>query len=156
MDASAFNLTGVSIDVILEPIINGDDIHWALKDTTAFTFDKLTIKMKNSFLQGLVNLSIGLINRVVKSELPKLGKFIDTKVAALNVALKAEETSPFAFVVPVMKAAAINLTMTEAPDLATQDLVKIFFNGLVLNNGTTSQSVEGIAMPPRLEHDLSE
>jgi hypothetical protein len=46
--------------------------------------------------------------------------------------------------------------MTQAPDLTTQDLVKIYFNGLILENGNTSQSIEGIVAPPRLEHSLSE
>jgi len=55
-----------------------------------------------------------------------------------------------------MKNAAINLTMTEAPDLGTQDLVKVFFNGLILQNDTSKQTIANIPTPPRLEHDISE
>jgi hypothetical protein len=90
LEASALNLTGVSINITLEPIINNDMVHWTLKDTTGFMYEKLSIKMKNSFLQGLVNLNMPIINLIVKDQLPKLGKFIDTKVTELNAALQAE------------------------------------------------------------------
>lgn len=156
MDASGVNITGLSVDVTLQPIIKDDKVHWTLKDSTAFHFDKMAIKMKNNFLQMLVNSCQGLITKMVNAELPNLGKVIDKQVQRLNAALLAEETTPFAFDVPLFGDASINLTMTTAPDLSTQNLIKVNFNGLILNKEKVYQNLDGIAYPPRIEHYLSE
>jgi len=156
MDASGVDVNGLTVDVTLEPINAADGVHWALKDTTFFHMDSMAIKMKNSFLQELVKLSQSLITKMVNAELPNLGKIIQKQVDKLNAALKAEETSPLAFAVPLFDNAALNLTMTASPDLSTQGLIKVYFNGLILENGKARESIGGIPVPPRIEHFLSE
>lgn len=66
-----------------------------------------------------------------------------------------EENSPLAFAAHMFGEAAMNLTMTAAPDLHEKDLAKVYFDGLVLNRNVSSQTVEGISTPPRLQHDVS-
>jgi len=110
--------------------------------------------MKNKVLQKLVDLSSGLIAKMINKEFPKLSQAIDGVVQNLNKNIANE--GPLTFAVPLMKNAAVNLTMTQSPDLSNQDLVKLYFDGLILENNKTSESVSGIAAPPRLEHSLSE
>jgi len=98
--------------------------------------------MQNCIIQKIVDALSGVIAKVINKELPKtLGKMIDGSVQNLNKDLLDEEHNPLAFAVALAKGAAVNLTMTQAPDLSTQDLVKIYFNGLILENNKTYENV---------------
>lgn len=114
----------------------------------------MKIDMKNAILQKIVDLSAGLITKMVNAELPKLSQYFDQVVKNLNTQIANE--GPLTFAVPVYKDISINLAMAQAPDLKTHDLIKVYFNGLILANNKTSQTIDGIQTPPRLEHSLSE
>ena len=154
MVATGISAKNVTIDFELEAVSSADNIHWKLADKSSFHFGSIKIDMKNKFLQKVVDLSSGLISRMVNMEMPQLSKFIDGKVQALNKNVVSE--GPMTFAVPITQHLSINLTMTQAPDLSTPDLVKVFFNGLILDNGKVTQTVSGIQMPPRLQHSSSE
>lgn len=157
LSASALKINGLNIEFTLEPVAQADKIHWTLKDTTKFSFDSMKLTMQNKIIQKIVDALSGTIAKVINKELPKtLGKMIDGSVQNLNKELLDEEHNPLAFAVNLAKGAAVNLTMTQAPDLSTQDLVKIYFDGLILENNKTYENVKGIKAPPRLEHSLSE
>lgn len=105
--------------------------------------------MKNKFLQKVVDTFSGLITKIVKSELPKASKALDTVVKNLNAEIKNE--GPLSFLVPAFGLGnSINLTMTQAPDLSTQDQVRIFFDGLIEHDNSTYTNTEGIVTPQRL------
>jgi len=110
--------------------------------------------MANPVLQKLVNLCSGQISRMLNNELPNLSKFINDKVNALNAQIENE--GPLSFNVPLFGNNSVNLTMTESPDLNTPNLVRVFFDGLILNENSSYTSTEGIITPPRLAHNNSE
>lgn len=156
LEDSAVNITNITLDVVLEGTPDADQLHWSLADQANIHFGGFKLEMKNKFMQWLVNLNSGLIAKVVNSELKKVPQSIDKYVQNLDANIKTEEQNPFYFVVPVgKKGAALNLTMTHAPESA-DNLVKIFFDGLFLKNNETFTTSEGIATPPRLAHNNSE
>jgi hypothetical protein len=110
--------------------------------------------MANSYLQKLVDACSGLIADMINLEMPNFAKWIDSVVDKLNAELSNE--GPLSFMVPVFGNDSVNLTMTEAPDLSRQNLVKVYFDGLIAQNNKSIADVAGIAMPPRLEHNNSE
>lgn len=76
-DSSAVNVTNMTLDFLVETT-SDDQVHWRLVDASKITLDSVTIKMKNSFLDGLVRLCRGVINLIIKdSLLPMLSKTID-------------------------------------------------------------------------------
>lgn len=154
MDATAFDITNITIEFELESTSAADNIHWKMVDSSTFHFDHVAIKMKSGFLQKLVDLSRKLIDDMINKEMPQLSKFIDSKIQAINAGVATE--GPLTFVVPVYKDVSLNLTMSQAPDLSTQDLIKVYFDGLVLQNNKTYNTIAGIPAPPRKQHYLSE
>jgi hypothetical protein len=69
--------------------------------------------MENSFLNELVKLSHSIIDQIIKSQLPKLGIYIDGVVTKLNK--MAAHEGPYDFDVDVYgNAVDLNLTMTKA------------------------------------------
>jgi hypothetical protein len=156
LDATGLNVTNITVDFTLQSVTAGDKVHWRLYDHSKFNFGSIQIGMKSHFLQKLVNRFSGLIAKVIHWELPKISNLIDSEIQKLNKAVAAE--GPFTFDIPVLKKAnaAVNLTMTEAPDFETQDLIKLYMNGLFVQNGTSPLSIDGIARPPRLQHNTSE
>lgn len=154
LTASGLVLKNVTIDIKLESKTGEDGVHWSLVDATYFHFDAMSLKMKNWFLNKLVQMSQKLITKMVLSEMPKISKMIDQKVLAFNNLVQKE--GPYSFVMPLYKQASINLTMTEAPDLRTQDLIKFYFDGLILDRKEVKETVQGVTTPPRIPHYLSE
>lgn len=154
MVATGLKVKNATIDFTLEPIAAADKVHWKLSDTSAFHFDSFSIDMKNSILQKIVNECSGLIAKMINKEMPNLSKKLDSIVQNLNGEIAKE--GPLTFAVPVRGNTAINLTMSQAPDLSTPNLVKVFFDGLILENNKTKQTIKGITAPPRIQHFLSE
>jgi hypothetical protein len=151
------------MDLVLQSTPGSDGTHWVLAETTIVKFDTLDIGMKNSFLNELVHLSRGLIDKIIQSQLlPLFEKAIDAKVTTLNAMIANEGTHPFDFEVPVSDDMTLNLTMTAVPrTLANSDLIEIFFDGIFdAPEGQPQQSAlyhgDVSNYPPRLEHSLSE
>ena len=155
MDATQVSLTNMTIDFTLEQVNAGDKVHWALKDSSSFHFDSLSIKMKSSFLQKLVDISRKLIDRMVNDLLPKLSAFIDTKIQALNKNVAGE--GPMTFVFPLMDQLAVNMTMAHAPITGVDsNLIALFFDGMIVGDKVKTTNDDIIALPPRVPHSLSE
>jgi hypothetical protein len=156
LTATKVDLTNITIDFTLEQVAAGDNVHWALKDSSAFHFDHLAIKMQSSFLQKLVDISRGLIDRMVNDLTPKLSQFIDTKIQSLNKAVAGE--GPMTFVVPLFNnSVAVNMTMAHAPVTAVDsNLIGLFFDGMIVGDKVITKNTDIIALPPRVEHSLSE
>ena len=150
---SAVNLTNISIEFEAVPIAGTDQVHWKLVESSNFTFGGVSVKMGNWFLQFLVNRSAGLIVNMINAELPKISKFIDSKVATLNANIQSG--GPYTFMVPAF-GSQVNLTMTHAPDLLEHDLVRIYFDGLFSRANESFATVSGFDTPPRLQHNNSE
>jgi hypothetical protein len=64
-EESAVNVTNLTLDFTLETT-SDDQVHWKLADTSKITLDNVDIKMKNSFLDGLVKLCRGVIDLIIK------------------------------------------------------------------------------------------
>jgi hypothetical protein len=157
LDGSGFNINNITVDLTFEPVVNADNVHWTLKDTSSFSFGSMTIKMGSPALQLLIKQSMPLIIKMVNLELAQLSTVLDQEIQKLNNLLNTEDSTPMIFNVPLFGGkASLNLTMPTAPDLNTQDLIKIDFNGLFYNNGETHQSLAGVNYPPRIQHYLSE
>ena len=156
MDATQVTLTNMTIDFTLEQVNAGDKVHWALKDSSKFHFDNMSIKMKSSFLQKLVDISRKLIDGMVNDMLPKLSKYIDTQIMALNKEVAGE--GPMTFVFPLMNdSLALNMTMAHAPITEVDsNLIGLFFDGMVVGDKVKTKTDDITALPPRVAHDLSE
>jgi len=111
--------------------------------------------MENSFLNELVKLSAPIIDDIIKSQLPDLGKYIDGVVTKLNK--MASNEGPFDFDVDVYgNSVALNLTMTTAAEIQN-NLVKINFDGTFhAPNGTVGPKNMIKKYAPRFEHSHSE
>ena len=154
MDATAVNVTNMTIEFELEQVPASDNVHWKLVDSSKFHFDHVSIKMKNSFLQKLVDISRKLIDMAINDMMPKLSKFIDTKIQALNAAVAGE--GPMTFVFPVM-GANVNMTMAHAPVTGVNsDLIGLFFDGMIIGDKVKTTTADITSLPPRQNHSLSE
>jgi len=156
LDATQVDLTNVTIDFTLEQVNAPDNVHWLLKDASSFHFDSMNIKMSSTFLQKLVDISRKLIDKMVNDMLPKLSKAIDTKIQALNKAVAGE--GPMTFVFPLMNnSLAVNMTMAHAPVSAVDSsLIGLFFDGMIVGDKVSTKNDDITALPPRIQHDLSE
>lgn len=155
LTATGLNFTNVTLNMELEFAADSDDVHWRLVETSYIHFGTMQIYMQNPYLQKLVNKFSGLISKLINLEGPILAnKVLDKLTSTLNNAVAHE--GPTTFAIPIKNGIEANMTMTQAPDLRTHDLVKIFFNGLMLANNKTSETIQGIQTPPRRLHDLSE
>jgi len=152
-DIAGVKITGMTIDVTLESTASEDNVHWSLSDTSKFSFKDLKFQMKSSKLQKLVNFFSGTIAKVIKFELPQISKALHKVVKNLDAKIANE--GPLTFAAPLYGNKAINLTMTHSPELSN-DLVKIYFDGLILNNNESYTNTKGIQTPPRLQHNVSE
>lgn len=113
LEASHIFVHNASVEFTVESTTK-DKLHWALVESSTIKFDKIDIKMKNSFLDKLVQLSRGLINDIIKDQIPKLEKFINDQVLALNRMVAQE--SKYTFQIPIQgNNTQLNLTMTHSP-----------------------------------------
>jgi hypothetical protein len=140
-----------------------DGVHWELVETTAITFDKVSISMENDILDKLVQLSSSIINSIIKNiVVPVAQDYFNNIVNKLNYRLA--NNLPFDFDVPIGSdnSSALNLTMTTAPALVKgSDLVTINFDGLIDKLAGGSVSNEGLRgdiknYAPRLQHSNNE
>lgn len=93
---------------------SSDQLHWALVEKSTITFDKIDIKMSSSFLDKLVKLCRSIIDGMIKDQIPKLEKYINDQVLALNRMVAQE--GKYTFVIPVQgNNTELNMTMTHAP-----------------------------------------
>ena len=152
LDATAVNITNATVTFDVEMVPAGDKIHWKLVDSSTFHFDSVGIKMKDSFLQKLVDLSRKLIDKVINDQMPKLSKFIDTKIQTLNQKIATQNAT--SFVTPLF-GTNVNLTMAQAP-IVEKDLVKLYFDGMIVGDQVTVKTDDIIALPPRQKNSLSE
>lgn len=156
--ASAVNITNATIEFTLEST-SDDGIHWAIKENTTLTIDKVDIEMKNSFLNWLVKQSSSVINKIIKDNLPKVSTAIDAEVVKINEMLAQE--GPYTFDVPIFgKNYPLNLTITAAPKIGT-DLMQFYMDGLfdLAPNATDSHNFPkeiNTEWPERFLHSHSE
>ena len=155
MKATAMKITNMVIDFTIEST-SSDGVHWALVDSSKITIDKAQITMKSKFLQKLVNMSQKAIDSAINDQLKNLGKAIDTQIKALNAMIANEGPTTFVFQTPGGEV-GLNMTMTTAPDIATDsNLIKLFFNGMFVGKDE-KQSINDItAYAPRIAHSHSE
>jgi len=63
--SSGVNITNLNLDIKVRST-SPDNLHWDLVETTAVTFDAVSISMDNSILDKIVKLSSSIINKVIK------------------------------------------------------------------------------------------
>jgi hypothetical protein len=63
--SSGVNITNLNLDIKIRST-SPDNLHWDLVETTAVTFDAVSISMDNSILDKIVKLSSSIINKVIK------------------------------------------------------------------------------------------
>ena len=113
LEASHVFVHNASVEFTVEST-SSDQLHWALVESSTIKFDKVDIKMKNSFLDKLVQLSRGIINDLIKDQIPKLEKYINDQVLALNRMVAQE--GKYTFEIPIQgNNTLLNMTMTHAP-----------------------------------------
>lgn len=160
MKASHVNVTNATIDFVLQAT-SDDKVHWALAENTTLTMGKIDIDMHSKVLNELVKLSSGIINKIIKDQLPKVSAVVDTEIEAINKMIANEGPYTFDVSLPGLGASfPMNLTMTSAPNV-TDNIIKVNFDGLFdAPENTTSPADFPILVnaewPQRFEHSLSE
>jgi hypothetical protein len=111
--------------------------------------------MVSPALDLLVKESEGIINKIIKDMLPKIGKAIDQKVVQFDQFVAA--ATPYTFDVPLFgQNAELNLTMPTSPKIGN-DLIEVFFDGL-FDNADASAKVfnhSAVEYPVRFQHSHS-
>mmetsp|Transcript_5416 Transcript_5416/g.9107 ORF Transcript_5416/g.9107 Transcript_5416/m.9107 type:complete len:235 (+) Transcript_5416:455-1159(+) len=157
--ASNVKVSNLTVDFVVEST-STDQVHWSLVETSKITLDSVSIEMKDSFLNWLVNKTSHVINKVIQDQLPKAEVVIDSKVKEINKMISGE--GPYTFSVPLLQNHyPLNLTMTKAPEIAKDsNLININFDGLFdypQNSTVMTPNVKRSAVyPDRLQHSHSE
>jgi hypothetical protein len=158
LESTHVDVKGLNIQFTLEST-STDQVHFALVDSSDIKFDEVVITMSSPALQKLVNLSSGVINKIIKKMIPKVQAAIDTEINALNAMVAGEGPMTFVFPLATIKKDEIdlNMTMTTAPVMKPDsDLIDLTFDGMFVDKDVHTTNADIVEFPKRIEHAQSE
>lgn len=162
--STAVNVTNMTVNFSVAAQVLPDGVHWHMNETAQVTIGDISIDMKNSFLDKLVDMNRKLIDLAVNDAvIPYVEHLLTGEVDLINKMVSNE--GPYTFYSGLFGGAntGMNFTMTAAPQVVGDtDLVKIFFDGLFVpaegqNDGPLIDFHSNLkTYPPRVEHSLSQ